>query len=80
MRYWQVPTAGSLVLMLYAPVDVVVFAFPVTFVHAPLTFFWSWMVAPAIAVPSVVLRVPFKMKGLLMAVRDGALTVRVVAC
>jgi hypothetical protein len=48
--------------MLYAPVDVVVFVFPVTFVHVPLTFFWSWMVAPAMGVPSVVFSVPLMVK------------------
>ncbi len=45
--------------MLYAPVEVVVSLFPVTSVHAPpLTFCWSYMVAPAMGVPSVVLSVP----------------------
>ena len=46
--------------MRYAPVDVVLFVFPMTFVHVPLTFFWHWMVAPATAVPSVVLSVPLR--------------------
>ena len=59
--------------MRYMPFDVVAAVFPATFVHVPLTFFWSWMVAPATGVAAVVLRVPFKMKGLLMAMRGGAL-------
>ncbi len=52
--------------MLYAPVDVVVFVFPVTFCHVPLTFFWSCMVAPAIG-PDVALSVPLIVKGVLAA-------------
>ena len=56
---------GSLVLMRYAPVTVVVLIFPATFVHVPLTFFWSWMVAFAIPTPDVVLSVPLIVKGTL---------------
>jgi hypothetical protein len=57
-------------LMRYAPVVAVVLVCPLTFIHVPLTFFWSWMVAPAMAVPSVVLSVPLIVKGLLMATVD----------
>ena len=57
------PAADSFLLMLYAPGDVVMFLSPVTFVHVPLTFFWSWIVARAIGVPPVVaLSVPLIVK------------------
>ena len=65
--------------MLYAPVDVVVFVFPVTSVHAPLMFFWSFIVAPATGVPSVVLRVPLTVKFCFVSADAGAAMVSAVA-
>jgi hypothetical protein len=50
----------------------VAFVLPVRFVHAPLTFFWSWMVAPAMGVPPVALSVPLIVKFWLTDAVDGA--------
>ena len=65
-------------LIRYAPVDVVTFVALVTFVHVPLTFFWSWIVAPATGEAAVVLRVPLTQKGRLAATVMGAVTVSAV--
>ena len=56
------PVADSFMLILYAPADVVVFVPAVTFVHVPLTFVWSCIVAPETGSPVVVLSLPLIVK------------------
>jgi hypothetical protein len=60
--------------MLYVPLDVVLFVSPVTFVHMPPEYHWSWMVAPEIPVPDVVLSVPLIDKGSFTATVVGLAT------